>query len=170
MKTLVVGMADCSVSDDSSAILVSYALGSCVAVAIYDSVARVGGLLHFMLPGPGTDAAKAAANPFMYAETGLPKLLQQAYSLGAHKNRLVLWLAGGAQIMDHNGAFNIGKRNHTSVRNLLWKLGIPIHAESVGGVKSRTVGLELRDGRFWVREEGMVEQDLAPLRAQMRRT
>jgi chemotaxis protein CheD len=166
MRTLSVGVAECKVSGDVEAVLVTYALGSCVAVSIYDPVARVGGLLHLMLPANGSARSASRPNPFMFADTGLPLMLQQAGELGAEKRRLLVCLAGGAQMMDENGVFNIGRRNQAAVRNYFWKAGLFVHAEALGGQVSRTAGLELKSGRFWVREQGLKELELfAPVRA-----
>jgi chemotaxis receptor (MCP) glutamine deamidase CheD len=110
----VVGVADCQISKDSESTLVTYALGSCIAIAIHDAVAGVGGLLHFMLPESSIDPAKASNNPYMFADTGIPTLFRNAYQYGAEKRRLTVRLAGGAQVMDDNGVFNIGKRNYLS--------------------------------------------------------
>ena len=160
MKTVVVGVAECRVSSDAETMLVTYALGSCVAVSIYDPVARIGGLLHLMLPTNGSARPDVKPNPFMFADTGLPLMLTQACAMGAERRRLVVCLAGGAQIMDENGVFNIGKRNQAAARNYLWKAGLFVSAEAVGGQISRTVGLELKSGRFWVREQGVKEREL----------
>ncbi|HXJ42968.1 MAG TPA: chemotaxis protein CheD, partial [Bryobacteraceae bacterium] len=110
-RHLVVGVADCCVTSDISASIVTYALGSCIAVTIHDPVARVGGMLHLMLPESSLDATKAGRNPYMFADTGIPLLFKKAYGAGAEKKRLVVRLAGGAQVMDDAGVFNIGKRN-----------------------------------------------------------
>ena len=150
-KQVVVGMADCQVSGEAGATLVTYALGSCIAVAIHDPVSRVAGMLHLMLPESALAREKAEQNPYMFADTGVPRLFRQAYSAGAEKSRLVVRIAGGAQVMDHAGVFNIGKRNHVAVRKLLWKAGVMIHAEAVGGVESRTVRLETDTGRLHMR-------------------
>ena len=80
---LIVGVSDMKVSNDREAILITYSLGSCIGVAIYDSVARVGGLLHYMLPESGLDQEKARKNPYMFADTGIPALFKAAYKLGA---------------------------------------------------------------------------------------
>ena len=81
-KTLVVGVADMVVSNDSSAEIVTYSLGSCLGVTIYDPVKKIGGLLHLMLPDSKIDAAKAASMPYMFVDTGLPRLFHAAYNLG----------------------------------------------------------------------------------------
>ncbi|MGA2136647.1 MAG: chemotaxis protein CheD [Bryobacteraceae bacterium] len=162
MSNVVVGMADCQVSHSCEDVLVTYALGSCIAVAIHDPVAGVGGLLHFMLPESAISPDKAGDNPFMFADTGIPLLFRQAYQWGADKRRLVVRVAGGAQVMDREGVFNIGKRNYLALRKILWKAGVLLQAEDVGGVLSRTVRLEVGTGRFWMRRPGQEEQELKP--------
>jgi chemotaxis protein CheD len=157
---VVVGVADCQISQDHDAMLVTYALGSCIAVAIHDSAAGVGGLLHFMLPESSIDLVKAESNPFMFADTGIPLLFRRAYEHGAEKRRITVRLAGGAQIMDESGIFNIGKRNCLAVRKILWKAGVLVHGEAVGGTVSRTVRLEVGSGRFWLRGPGGTEEEM----------
>ncbi len=82
MSSLVIGVADCLVSDDPEAVLVTYALGSCIAVVIHDPVSRVGGLLHYMLPESTLDQAKAQERPYMFADTGIPLLFHRPTSWG----------------------------------------------------------------------------------------
>ena len=160
MTNLVVGMADCQVSKLPDHVLVTYALGSCIAVAIHDPVAGVGGLLHYMLPESSISPAKAGENPYMFADTGIPLLFRRAYECGAEKRRLVVWVAGGAQVMDQEGVFNIGKRNYLALRKIFWKAGVLLKAEDVGGNASRTVRLEVGSGRFWLRGPGSQDKEL----------
>jgi len=162
MPNLVVGMADCQVSKSPEEVLVTYALGSCIAVAIHDPVAGVGGMLHYMLPESAISPEKAGANPYMFADTGIPRLFRRAYECGAEKRRIVVKIAGGAQVMDEDGVFNIGKRNYLALRKILWKAGVLIQAEEVGGNVSRTVRLEVGSGRFWSRGPGSAEHEMAP--------
>jgi chemotaxis protein CheD len=161
-KPAVVSVADCLVSDNAAISLITYAPGSCIAVAIHDPVARVGGLLHLMLPESSLSREKAEQNPFMFADSGVPLLFRRAYQAGAEKRRLIVWLAGGAQVMDDNGVFNIGKRNYLIVRKLLWHAGVLVHAEDVGGGDSRTVRLDVGAGRVHVRTSGGQERPLEP--------
>jgi chemotaxis protein CheD len=150
-EPLVVGMADGRVSNRPESHLITYALGSCVAVTLHDPVSRVGGLLHIMLPESSLDKEKASANPYMFADTGIPLLFHQAYGAGAQKSRLVVRIAGGAQVMDDQGVFNIGKRNSLAVRKILWRAGVLVKGEEVGGSESRTVRLEVGSGRVFLR-------------------
>jgi chemotaxis protein CheD len=148
MDVITVGMADCQVSADRNSVLVTHALGSCVAVTIHDASAGVAGLLHLMLPDSRTNPDRARQKPFMFADTGIPDLFHAAYALGADKRRLTVRLIGGAQVLDPNGVFNIGKRNHLACRKVLWTAGVLIKGEEVGGTVSRTVRMEVSTGRI----------------------
>jgi chemotaxis protein CheD len=152
MKTVVVGIGDCQLSKDPDSVIVTYALGSCIAVVIHDPVAQVGGLLHFMLPEASLDPAKAEKNPFVFADTGIPILFRNAYQLGADKRRLAVTVVGGAQMMDLEGTFNIGKRNCLAMRKILWKAGVLVQSEHLGGSVSRTVRLEVGTGKVLLQE------------------
>lgn len=149
-----IGISDCFVSKDPRAILTTHALGSCIGMAIYDPLAGVAGLLHFMLPDSGSDPNRSQVKPFMYADTGIPLLFHTAYSQGALKQRLVVSVLGGAQVMSGTDSFNIGKRNCLAMRKILWKAGVMIHAEDVGGTAPRTVRLEVGSGRVLVSSGG----------------
>lgn len=161
MSLLVVGIGECIVSNDPGATLVTYALGSCVAVVIFDPVLKIGGLLHYMLPDSTLDEEKARRRPCMFADTGIPLLFQKAYQLGAVRARLEVAVLGGAQVMDSSETFNIGRRNHLASRKIFWKAGILVRAEDVGGTQSRTVRLEMQSGRIAVRR-GLTEEILEP--------
>jgi chemotaxis protein CheD len=164
MAPIIVGIADCQISKDRNATLVTYALGSCVGIGMFDPASSVGGLLHVMLPESSLDAEKAARNPWMFADTGVARLLIRCIELGAAKPRLRVWLAGGSAVMDAHGVFNIGKRNQLAVRKALWKAGLLTLSEDLGGQRSRTVRLELGTGTFWVRAEGEDQELRAAVR------
>lgn len=160
-RPLVVGVGDCRVSADPESELVTYALGSCIALSIWDPVVRVGGLLHFMLPEASVDRVSGGRdNPCRYADTGTPILFRSAYQKGADKRRLVVRMAGGASVVDADGYFNIGKRNYAALRKILWKAGVMVHGEDIGGTSSRTVRLEVGSGRFFIRGPEMKEKEL----------
>lgn len=144
--SVVVDIADLAVSRDPNAILITYSLGSCIGVSIWDPVAKVAGLLHYMLPDSTISPEKAKNNPAMFCDTGIPKLFKAAYELGATKQRLVVKIAGGSQLLDNNGTFNIGKRNYLALRKIFWKNGVMIKSENVGGAVSRTLKVRVSDG------------------------
>jgi chemotaxis protein CheD len=155
---VVVGVADCQVTNDPSNVLVTYALGSCVGVAIYDPVAKVGGLLHFMLPSASADAVQNGKSPYMFADSGIPMLFRSAYEKGAQKGRLRVKVAGGSQIMDAEGVFNIGQRNCLAMKKIFWKAGVIVHAEDTGGAKPRTMRLEMGTGRVLIKSPDASEE------------
>ena len=161
MEQIVVGMSDCRFGDAPSQVVVTYALGSCIGLAVHDPAAHVGALLHFMLPDSSIDRARAKANPWMFADTGIPLMLQQLYARGASKRRLVVRAVGGASMMDQENVFDIGRRNHLAMRKILWKAGVMVHAEAVGGVRSRTVRLEIGSGKCWIQEAGELRELVA---------
>ncbi len=150
----VVDIADCQVSGDPRVTLVTYSLGSCIGVVIWDPRVQVGGMLHYMLPESSLSPDKAKANPAMFADTGIPSLFRAVYELGAVKKNLIVKIAGGSQLLDDNGVFNIGKRNYVMLRKIFWKNGVLIDSEDTGGSISRTVRLEVDSGRVTVRNRG----------------
>lgn len=156
----IVGIADMGITQGQEESLITYSLGSCIGIVIYDPVARVGGLLHYMLPESQIDPQKAQKNPFMFADTGIPILFKEAYRYGAAKNRIIVKAAGGAQILDDSGFFNIGKRNYMALRKILWRNNVLIKAEDVGGQVSRTVRLDPETGKVWLRYAGEGEREL----------
>jgi chemotaxis protein CheD len=160
MSLQVVGIGDCKVRNNPEDILVTHALGSCIAVMIHDPVARVSGLLHYMLPESSLDPAKAKVKPFMFADTGIPELFHWTYALGGVKSRLIVMAAGGAQMLDPNGTFNIGKKNQLAMRKIFWKAGVLVRKEEIGGVDSRTVRIEVATGKVMLRTSGHGEQEM----------
>lgn len=149
---LVIGLGELRVSRQQNETLVTYALGSCLGVAVYDPVARVGGLLHAMLPKSEIDPRKAETQPALYVDTGIPALFRACYGLGARKHRLIVKLAGAAAMHDAElDRFQIGKRNLLMARQLFWKNNVFVQAQDVGGTAWRTLTLHMRSGDVAVR-------------------
>ena len=143
---MIIGISDMKVSKEPDDMLITYSLGSCIGLVIWDPVARVGGLLHYMLPEARLDEARAKQRPFMFANSGIPLLFKEAYKLGAKKNRIIVKAFGGAQIMDSAGVFNIGKRNYQIMRLIFEKNNIRLSKEDIGGSINRTISLEVGSG------------------------
>jgi chemotaxis protein CheD len=153
-RRLVVGIGEFAVSNQPGDLIITHALGSCVAICLFDPIADVAGLIHILLPESRINPTRAAEQPAAFADSGIPLLFQAAYKLGAEKKRCVVHLIGGAEITavkDGNGAFNIGRRNILAAKNALWRNGVLIKGESVGGTIVRTVDLAVGDGRIQVR-------------------
>lgn len=151
---LTVDISDLKVSNDPRDVLVTYALGSCIAVIIHDPVRTAGGMIHFMLPRSSVAPARGAANPAMYADTGVPLLFRRMYELGSAPENLIVKVVGGGNLYDPDGTFNIGERNYRALTEILEKCDIPIAAEAVGGSESRTTRLHVGSGIVVVRSRG----------------
>lgn len=156
--THIVGVADMKVSAMAGEVIVTYALGSCLGIAVHDPEARVGGILHVMLPLSTIDSGKAVVNPCMFVDTGVPRLFIECYKAGARKQRLVVKVAGGASVREEEDCFQIGKRNFIMLRKLLWKNGVLLKAFDVGGSHSRTMSLEIGSGEVTVKADGVTKQ------------
>ncbi|MBI5118468.1 chemotaxis protein CheD [Candidatus Poribacteria bacterium] len=146
-----VGIAEMKVSKHERDVLVTYSLGSCIGLSLYDPIARVGGMIHCMLPLSKIDPAKAQANPSMFTDTGIVALLQAVFDLGAERRNLVAKAAGCGELLDEKGLFKIGERNYAVLRKILWKNNILISGEDVGGSLPRTMFLHMADGKTVVK-------------------
>lgn len=151
---ITVDISDMKVSNRVGDVLVTYALGSCLGVTMYDPVACVAGMIHCMLPLSKVDPAKAAKMPYMFVDTGVPALFKAISELGAQKDRLVVKVAGCAQILNDNGLFKIGQRNYTVFRKILWKNNILIAGEHIGESLSRTMFIDVATGRVVITASG----------------
>lgn len=154
---IVVGVADVRVSNHPDDRLVTYALGSCIGLSVYDPVAKVGGLLHVMLPTGSIDSAKMAQSPAMFVDSGVPLLFKECYKMGAMKARMIVKVAGGSHTgaTDDDDKYQIGKRNLLALRKLLWKNGVMLHAQDTGGIQvSRTMWLDIGTGEVTLKVNG----------------
>lgn len=159
-ELIKVGMADYKVGR-YPANLISYGLGSCVGIALYDPVTKIGGLAHIMLPD--SKQARSAENPAKFADTALPLMLDEILKMGANKSRITAKIAGGAQMFTFTNTTDImrvGERNAESVRNVLKKLDIRLVADDTGGNYGRTVELKLDTGIFRVKTIDKGEKEL----------
>jgi chemotaxis protein CheD len=150
----IVGVSDAKVLKNSDDVIVTYSLGSCVGLSLYDPVVRVGGLIHCMLPLSKIDPAKAETNPSMFTDTGVVALLEAVFNLGAERKRLMAKVAGASSLLDDKGMFRIGERNYTVLRKVLWKNNILIAAEDVRGTVSRTMSLNMATGKTFIKSRG----------------
>jgi chemotaxis protein CheD len=137
-QRVVVGVGEMSVSNNPSITLSTYALGSCVAVVVYDPIVKAGGLLHMMLPDSKISPEKAVAQPAMFADTGLPLLFRAVTGLKGDPSRLRLFVAGGASVLCTNDTFKIGERN----------VRYSVRQSAVGGTINRTVHLNVGTGEI----------------------
>jgi chemotaxis protein CheD len=146
----VVRVADLQVAT-AGEMLVTVGLGSCVAIVLYDAVARIGGMAHVLLPSPAL--SRDDGNPAKFPQTAVPRLLELMSQCGASPRRLTGRLVGGASMfasLAAPGTIQMGDRNVVASRQALNHAGIPLTDESVGGDYGRTVRLTAADGRLEV--------------------
>ena len=161
MNVIYVGVGEYAISGTPGEIVKTLALGSCVAVVILDANNKSVGLLHIALPESSINKKRAEEKPGMFADTGIPILLEEMQRLGyGEKSELIIKLAGGASIMDPNKTFNIGKRNVLAIRNVLSRFGLDTIAEDIGGNISRSVSIDLNMGKVIVSSPGRGEWEL----------
>ena len=149
----VIGVGDMKIGRDGD-LLVTHALGSCLGLMIYDPFAKIGGLLHAMLPLSKINPEKAKANPFMFVEAGVPELFKAVYSKGGDKMRLIVKAAGCGNPIGNSGMFRIGDRNITVLKKLLWKNNVMLKSEDTGGTAARTVNFDLASGQTIISSKG----------------
>ncbi len=155
VRTIAVGIGAMAVSNDPDSVVVTHDLGSCVAVVVHDPVARIGGLLHYLLPLSRERAPNGLYRPEMYADTGVPLLFERLYALGGVKTRMKVKVVGGAVISKAAQAavtttVPIGTRNYTILRKMFWQNQVIIAAEEVGGTEARSVSLDVGTGEVSV--------------------
>ena len=150
-RLMVAGVGEWVVSGSPGTVLATYALGSCIGLAAYDPSAKVGGLLHFMLPDSSLNTDKARVKPGTFCDSGLPAMLNEMVALGALPRRLRIQLAGAAKVLDGGDFFDIGRRNILAAKRRLWEHGLSAEDEDTGGELSRTMKLWLDTGRVNIR-------------------
>lgn len=155
-----VGVADLKISEDTMDVLITYALGSCLGVTVYDFRLKRAGLLHCMLPDSGIDRTKAAGNPCLYVDSGMRTMLDDFYRKGSRKNNLIIRVAGGASSKPNEveDFFQIGRRNFVSLRKYLWNEGLMLKSYDVGGYGSRTVTMEVESGKMLIKSKGSLKE------------
>lgn len=144
---LVVDIADLKVSGNPEDTIITYALGSCLGLVVFDPRLKVGGILHAMLPEGDDKRTESDFNPFKYVDTGVPLLFKSCYKHGATKRSLHVYAFGCSNMIKSTNAFlNIGDRNYAALNKILWKNNVMIDKEDIGGNKSRTIELILSEG------------------------
>ena len=149
-----VGMADLKTGKNPD-ILTTLGLGSCIGIALWDPVTKIGGLAHVMLP----DSTKIRNNSNIakFADTGIAELVRQIEAMGVPKKRLVAKIAGGARMFEVSGSTsvgNIGEKNAIASKQKLQELGIPILAEDTGLNYGRTVELNCANEDYVIKAVG----------------
>jgi len=150
---LTVGIADMKMTQRDGS-LITYALGSCIGICLYDPQIKLAALIHIMLP---LNMEAGRKNPMKYADTGIRETLKAMEARGASRPRITAKIAGGAKMFEVSGGGslgNIGQRNIESVRLNLKKEGIRLIAENVGGSVARTLSFDAATGQGFIKAYG----------------
>ena len=145
-RQIVVKVADFRVGRGGDT-LVTYGLGSCVAIALYDDRATVGGLAHILLPTPAL--ARRGSSVHKFPQTAIPLLLEAMVAEGAQPRHLAARLIGGAAMFNNlvpTSTIQMGERNIVATRKTLNAHRIPVTGEAVGGNFGRTVRFDVASG------------------------
>lgn len=148
----MVNMGQIAVSRTPGDVLTALGLGSCIAVCAYDPVARVGGMIHVVLPSSAIGRPDDA--PAKFADQGVPRLIADMGKQGGLRARLKIAMLGGANVLvsaSQNGTLDIGNRNAAAVREALRSQGFATTADDIGGKISRTVRLRVHSGEVMVK-------------------
>lgn len=159
-NNLAVGLGELKISRDGQDVLVAYGLGSCIGIGMYDPAARVGGLLHAVLPYNPNGSLE---HVYKYVDSGLRSMLTELTRCGALQKRLVVRMAGGANMLLAPGfsqSLNIGTRNIEAAYASLLALGLNLNSQEVGGSIGRTVRFYVADGRMTIRTVGNQEREV----------
>lgn len=154
MATIKVGMADLNICKAPD-MITTLGLGSCIGIAVYDPVTKIGGLAHIMLPD--STQMRNNSNIAKFADTGIEELIKRVTMAGANRRRLVAKIAGGAKMFEVKGMSsvgNVGERNALASKEKLSQLGIPLIAEDTGLNFGRTVELYPETGEFYIKAVG----------------
>lgn len=160
VKDVRVGIADLNTVEAPGKII-TVGLGSCIGIAVYDRIKRIGGLAHIMLPD--SKQFSNVTNPMKFADLALPILVENMEKMGASKRNMKAKIAGGASMFnfsDKNMVTDIGARNGIAVKEALQKQGIPLIAEDIGGNKGRTIVLDTTTGNLEIRTVGVGIKDI----------
>ena len=163
MNEINIGLGEQAISRNPEDVLVAYGLGSCVGVVMTDPGSRISGLLHAVLPRPADGLANGGTTSSKYVEGGIEGLITAMVKEGASKNRLIVRIVGGANMLMSSGltrSFDIGTRNIEAAQSTLDRLKMPITVAEVGGHIGRTVRVYVAENRVTVRVIGEKEREI----------
>ena len=153
---IIVNISDMAVTNRSNDTLITYALGSCIGLAVYDQKNKVGGMIHYQLSDSSIEKT-SDLNICKYADTGIPYLFQQVEKLGGTVGNLIVKAAGGAVITMERDFFQIGRKNYIALRKILWQYNLFLGGEDTGGKVEKNLVLEMATGQTYTKSRGVIK-------------
>jgi chemotaxis protein CheD len=125
-------------------------LGSCIAVCLWDPVARMGGINHFLLPAWN---GEGEASP-RFGDVAIRELIIRTTAIGCDRRYMHAKLFGGACVLDafQHRKTHLGAQNSDLAKRILRQEGIPLVGEDIGGRKGRKLIFHTQDGTAWVKQ------------------
>jgi chemotaxis protein CheD len=154
MNLIVIGIGELKAANTPGSVLRTFALGSCIGVALVAPRLHVAGLLHIALPDSSINRKLAMERPGYFADTGIPILIKKMFDYGCQYTDLIVKIAGGANIMDPEETFRIGSKNTLAVKKHLWRYKLGPAAEDIGDSISRTMTVAVATGRIIITSPG----------------
>ena len=158
-RDMKVGIGDMKFTRGGGTVI-TYALGSCIGITMYDPGLKLGGLLHIMLPSRSDPNDPKV---YKYADSGIREMIRKLTAFGMVKSRTVVKIAGGAKMFDIKGNAdfgNIGERNAAMVKKILLEERMRVTSEDTGGAYARTMVLKVDTGEVLIRTVGRPEKHL----------
>lgn len=160
-RRVSVGIGQIAISKNPLEVLVAYGLGSCIGVSAFDTQAKVGGMVHVLLPD-SAGKIPDAREPARFADTGVDLLIKRLTEAGAVPRRLIIKLAGGAAVLGPANAekFKIGQRNAEAIKERLARHGLTPSSVDIGGTQGRTLEVFVESGKTFVRTAASPAREL----------
>lgn len=151
-NSIHVGIAQIRAAENPAR-LICLGLGSCVAVALWDSSTKIGGMAHVMLPNSSTAREGAPHRPGKFGDSAVDELIREMKEMGANHLMIIAKIAGGSHMfkMVSPNMGDIGKKNVEAVREALKRHYVRVVAEDVGGATGRSVELDTNTGKLMIK-------------------
>ncbi len=153
-ETIKVGMADLKFGKNPIK-LTTLGLGSCVGIVLYDSMNKVSGLAHIMLPS--SENFNNVTNKSKFCDLALEVMITGMEELGAKRRNMKAKIAGGAKMFSFNSQsdlLSVGERNVEATKANLKKYNISIVAEDTGLDYGRTIVFDSETEELFVKTMG----------------
>ncbi len=154
---IVILPGDCRFTANAHSRLITRNLKTCVALAVHVPKLSLAALLRCQFPD--SSCSPSDSNPWLFVDTAIPLLFEYLGAMGAPKPTLSVYAIGGAAGCDEENV-SLGKHNILAARRLLWREGVLLKGEEIGGASPRSVWLEAASGRLIVRTKFRVQQPI----------